>query len=254
MHIQPVAAELPKYVDTHCHIDLYPNPEHMCATVDASQVFTVAVTLLPSHFRAGFPHIQRFKYVRLALGLHPLRALEHQRELEEFRRLLPKTKFIGEIGLDFSKQGQPTRKLQEQSFKAVLRELAGKSIFTTLHSRGAESAVLEQLLEHGIRHAVFHWFTGPPVLVDDLVAGGYYLSVNSAMIKSASGRRIVDSIPPDRVLTETDGPYVQVAGRRAVPGDVIQVVQYLAAQWAVQEEHARALVVANWLNATAHIR
>jgi len=64
--------------------------------------FTVFVTNLPSAFDAAYPHAQRFRKVRVAVGLHPLSASTHtEQELTRFRELVTKTSFIGEVGLDF---------------------------------------------------------------------------------------------------------------------------------------------------------
>lgn len=61
-------------------------------------------------------------------------------------------------------------------------------------------------------------------MLEQAVAQGCYFSLNPAMMRSANGRRIADLLPPDRVLTETDGPFVQVGGRQARPADVATVV------------------------------
>jgi TatD DNase family protein len=97
-------------LDAHCHIDLYPDPSRIAIDAESAGVLTVCVTNLPSAFEAAYPHIQRFKKVRLALGLHPLRADAHtEGELVRFKTLVGETSFIGEVGLDFSRDGVATR-------------------------------------------------------------------------------------------------------------------------------------------------
>ena len=54
---------------------------------------------------------------------------------------------------------------------------------------------------------IFHWYTGPIGLIEDIVNAGYYFSINEAMTKTISGKKIIDKIPQNRILTETDLPY-----------------------------------------------
>ena len=90
-------------IDTHCHIDMYENPLEVALECEQKGVITIGMTNLPSHFELGRPHLLAFKKVRLALGLHPLYAESHKKELPIFLRNISKTSYIGEIGLDFSK-------------------------------------------------------------------------------------------------------------------------------------------------------
>ena len=64
-------------LDTHCHLDLYPDPNRTALNAESAGVFVVCVTNLPSAFLAARPHVRKFKRVRLALGLHPLSAELH---------------------------------------------------------------------------------------------------------------------------------------------------------------------------------
>jgi TatD DNase family protein len=73
----------------------------------------------------------------------------------------------------------------------------------------------------------------------------HYFSVNPAMIRSAKGRQIIEKIPPDRVLTETDGPYVQTNGRPAKPSDVNLVLDHFASIWKISFEEVEKKV---WVN------
>jgi TatD DNase family protein len=107
-------------VDTHCHIDLYPQPLSIAKEVEQRKITTVAVTYLPSHFELAEQHLRQFKYVRPALALHPMAAKDHEQELPKFRQLVERARLIGEIGLDFSAAGKPMRTRQEESFSAAV--------------------------------------------------------------------------------------------------------------------------------------
>ena len=135
--------------------------------------------------------------MHLALGLHPLAARVHARELPEFLRLAPSVRIVGEIGLDFSPAGNGTRELQLRSFRRIAESLSDRSRFVTLDSRGAEFEVLEILQQHRVRPVVFHWFTGSRNALLKLLEAGHYVSVNTAMVNSKKWRALPRSVMED---------------------------------------------------------
>jgi TatD DNase family protein len=242
-------------IDAHCHIDLYPRPTEVAFRADRARVLTVMVTNLPSAFEKAFPHVQAFGQIRIALGLHPLLAREHIREREPFRRLIDKTSYIGEVGLDFSREGFDTKDLQLDSFRFVLNALDNKPKFITVHSRRAESAVLDVMEESGYPFpVVFHWFSGPLNVLDRAAQKGHFFSINTAMTESPNGQKIIDRIPPGRTLTETDGPFVKIGGRVVEPSDVQRVERYLASSWSISGVDVRAKVKENFLKIVRPIK
>ena len=106
-------------IDTHCHFDMMSQPEAYIGQRELAGDIVIGMTNLPSHFQIGHPHLKGYKHIRLALGLHPLLAAESKSEVTLFKRLVDQTSYIGEIGLDFSKEGLATKDEQV----AVLREL-----------------------------------------------------------------------------------------------------------------------------------
>jgi TatD DNase family protein len=233
-------------IDTHCHIDLYPHPTEVAAAADLAGVLTIIVTNLPSAFERALPFVGPMKNIRLALGLHPLVAEQHKAELQKFRELVDKTSYIGEIGLDFSRAGYGTKELQLESLKFVLQSLKGKPKFMTLHSRQAESAVLDLLEEERQSPIVFHWFTGALSALSRAVNQGHFFSVNPAMVNSPNGKRIIETLPKERVLTETDGPFVKIGSRSAIPSDVSLVEDYLASEWQMKPYEVRMKIKTNF--------
>ncbi len=233
-------------IDAHCHIDLYRDPLAEARAAEARRDVVVAVTNLPSHYEMGVPHLRDMKRVRLALGLHPLMANQHARELPLFDRLISGVSYVGEIGLDFSPEGYRSRETQVESFAHVLRKISDRKRFVTVHSRRAESAVLEMLREAKIEHAVFHWFSGAKRDLLAAVDAGHLFSVNPAMVASENGRKLIAAMPPDQVLTETDGPHVALGGRPARPAEVATVVAHLARTWNEAEENVQARLRLNF--------
>lgn len=194
-------------IDTHCHFDMMPNPEKYISDIEQRGDIVIGMTNAPSHFQIGWQHVRTYKHVRLALGFHPLLAHELQNELPLFERLLYKTSYIGEIGLDFSREGKATKDIQIESLRRILSCLRGKSKILSVHSRNAEQELLSLLKEYEIKNVIFHWYTGNANLVPEILQEGCYFSVNEAMTLTNKGRRLIELIPHDKLLTETDCPF-----------------------------------------------
>lgn len=217
-----------RWVDAHCHVDLFPRPERLLAETERLGITTIAVTNLPSHFHLGYPHFRRYRRARPAVGLHPLLVTSHTAaERADFLRALPMTSYVGEVGLDGSTHGRAFLDEQRVSFEFVLEALARSPHLVTVHSRGAEAEVLDRAVQHGVRSMIFHWYSGPVGLIDSIVAAGHAFSVNASMLRSASGRRILDKIPPDRLLTESDGPHIKANGAVQDPATIPHLVTQL---------------------------
>lgn len=229
-------------IDAHCHLDAYPDPLRAAREVERSHVLTIAVTDCPSAFERAYPHVRSFKWIRLALGLHPLLGVRHAVERTRFAQHLARTSYVGEVGLDFSPEGLPTRAQQLDSFRHVLELVRARPRFVSVHSRRAESAVLDLSEELGVAPLVFHWYSGSLTQLDRLLRLGNSCSINAAMVRSQKGRTIIERLPPDRVLTETDGPHVTILGRAARPGEVGEVLAFLASAWGTTVGEADAQV------------
>lgn len=233
-------------IDSHYHLEAAANPTRVAESIESNRILTVAVTSLPRTYEAMRGRVSRYRYIRPALGLHPLLAAQNAKQLELFDTLKRTTSFIGEIGLDFSREGRSSRQGQIAVFRALLESVRGLNQFMTVHSRGAEAAVLDLVQQVRVGPVVFHWYSGPLGVLDELLAVGHYCSVNPAMIRSAKGRQIVARIPPARALTETDGPYVSGRSGAATPSDVALVVDYLSSVWSTSPQSVDHTVQVNF--------
>lgn len=245
-------------LDAHCHLDHYPDPLAMAHAADRAHIFTVSVTKNPAAFRRAYPHVRSLRYIRLAVGLHPLDPELHGPECAAaraaFRECLAHTSYVGEVGLDFSRSGRAWREAQIATFRFVLEQLAVTPKFVSVHAREAEVTVLDLLEEYAICPVVFHWYTGSERSLQRLLTLGHYCSVTPAMLRTAKGRAIVAAAPSDRVLTETDGPFCRVRGRPAEPQDVLAVERGLADAWGVVPLQARVRIWQNFLSAVPATR
>jgi TatD DNase family protein len=233
-------------IDTHCHLDLYDNPSELASELDQAGILTIIVTNLPSAFEQAYPHTRQFKHIRLALGLHPLTASDHLKERDRFKELLNSTSYIGEVGLDFSREGVKTKEIQIESFRFVLESIQNQPKLVTLHSRQAEAAVLDLLEAVALYPVIFHWYTGSLSNAKRALARGDYFSVNPAMVKTPKGKQLIAELPMDRVLTESDGPFVIMNGNPAKPYDVSSVLGYLSSVWKKSRDEAEEIIKQNF--------
>lgn len=242
----------PIFIDTHCHIDQYEKPLAVIRSLDSSAIVAVAMTTSPSAFIILRRRFADERHLRFALGLHPLHAAAlPESEWALFARYLTETRYIGEVGLDFSSQGMSSRTGQERAFRRVLQAVAGSNKVLSIHSRRAEVSVLDLLHEFKARSAVFHWYSGPLGVLDRILEAGHYCSVNPAMIRSVHGQKVIERLPKTRVLVETDGPYVKIGGRPATPKDVELVYQYLSERWGQSIPQVVEQVYSNFLTLLA---
>lgn len=233
-----------RFIDSHCHLDRYPRPMEVLRDASKSGVVVVAVTELPSAYQRLALRLGSRPSVRLALGMHPLRArLATALELTLFTRLLDRTDYVGEVGLDDSREGHSTLREQRKVFEYLLGQPRIRTKILTVHSRGAEAETIERLADAHVT-AILHWYTGALGHIDAALDAGFYFSVNTAMLRSRSGLRVLATVPPDRVVTETDGPYTKIAGRASQPRDIPQTVLALSRTWNEEPDQARARIFA----------
>lgn len=223
-------------IDTHCHIDLYPDPEQQLASSQRQGHTIIAVTNLPSHWKVGEPYFRGLKRIRQAVGFHPLLVQQHtSRERHLFEEIVRQCSYIGEVGLDNSPEGRGSFQRQMQSFEFVLRTIENQSKFLSIHSRSADKETLRLLKEFRRKQAVFHWYTGSLSVAEEILEQDHFFSINPAMIRSHKGQELLKILPRTAVLTETDGPHISHGRMKIKPGDVSSVYDYLADLWDLSE-------------------
>lgn len=222
-------------IDLHCHLDLFPEPAVTVARCVARGVYVLSVTTVPSAFEGTAALVPAGSRIRTALGLHPELAAARSHELVLFERLLPRTRYVGEVGLDGSREHRQSFGKQRAVFNTILqlcRNAGGKTL--SIHSRGAATAVLDALsLEPMAGQFVLHWFVGSTRQIARAAEMGCWFSVGPSMLSSRAGRESVAAMPADRVLPESDGPFGMVGETPATPWDAWKVVPSLAEYWRV---------------------
>lgn len=239
----------PDYVDFHAHLDLYPDLSQAIATCDSNRVATLAVTTTPKAFERNVELSSDSDFVRVGLGLHPQLVAERHSEIGLFESLLERARYVGEIGLDRGPAHYRSFELQTAIFERILNACAeqGDKILS-VHSVRATKPVLDMLDEHlppDRAGVVLHWFTGSKSEVRRAVDRGCFFSVNEGMLASASGKRLMQAIPLQRLLTETDGPFVARRDKPIEPGDVGRAVEMISELVGTSVEDVRRRIISN---------
>lgn len=218
-------------LDTHYHYDFLP-PQARSEFLDeiaGEGVEIVAQTLTPSDFAAleaeeerraeasspGGPHPSSPSSPRLSVGFHPWSiGPNYQRELDIFAHALTRTRFVGEVGLDYvpRRLQQVPAETQAEVFRRILEiissQRANGPYVLSIHAVRSASQVCDTLetTDTSGMVPIFHRFGGSSDELTRLIKQGGYISVNPAMLSTKRGRAYVTQVPADRLLLETDLP------------------------------------------------
>lgn len=193
--------------DTHAHLDLSTNFNEEVNSIEKLKIYTIAVTNLPPLY-IKFKSRVESKYIKPALGFHPELIEKYQKYIPQMWSLLYEAKYIGEVGLDY-KAAINSKAIQLSFFESLIHkcnDLGGKIL--TIHSRNSVDDVLSIIGGGFNSKFILHWYSGNLKNIDVAVANGAYFSINNAMFNSNNGLKIINHIPTDRLLLESDYPFV----------------------------------------------
>jgi len=171
--------------------------------------------------------------IKPALGLHPQLAHQRSQELLLFEELINETRYIGEIGLDGSKEFRNYIDVQIKVFRKILQicALSGGRILS-IHSLGAANDVLDVLEAYpDSGKPILHWFSGNYQELKRAIDIGCWFSVGPAMLRTKKGREITSRMPRDKILTESDGPFAKLNKKSLTPLDMPKVIEMLVQLW-----------------------
>jgi TatD DNase family protein len=236
-------------VDFHVHLDLYPDHQKAVQAYEQAGVYALAVTTTPLAWPQNQALTAGLRFVRPALGLHPQVIASRHEEISLWDEYLVQARYVGEVGLDASRQHYSSFDLQQRIFSHILGACArhgGKIL--TVHSVRSASRVLdliEELLPPDRGRVVLHWFSGSQKEASRATQLGCYFSINKEMLSTDRGKSLVASLRDDRILTETDGPFTNVDGKDSRAADIQLVVDALARTRGRSAEAQKHLILDN---------
>ena len=209
-------------MDAHMHFDLYDDRNEILSYIEKKESYTIAVTNLPQLFERYKHQYASNKYFQLALGFHPELVYQYSNQQLLFKNLLNKTRFIGEIGLDYTRKSKEEVMKQTEVFEKILEWCSGNNKILSIHSRSASKKVVDMLNGFDGK-IILHWYSGGITDLRRAIAQGCFFSINHQMLQSANGRNIVRNIPVDRILLESDAPFTKGLSKKYTIGfnDVI---------------------------------
>jgi TatD DNase family protein len=229
-------------IDSHCHLDFPDLARDLDDVVARARSAGVGrMVTISTRVRCHDEVLriaERFSDVFCSVGTHPHYAREEldvsAAELVE-RARHPKVVAIGEAGLDYHYDRSP-RAAQERSFRIHIAAARSSGLPLIIHSREADAdtaSILEEETGEGAFSAVLHCFTGGPDLARRAQALGHFISFTGILTfkNSAPLRALAATLPADRILIETDAPYLapgRFRGRRNEPAYVVETAKALA--------------------------
>ena len=188
--------------------------------------------------RAALALAERYPHVWAAVGIHPEDCADASEEDFAAIRALaehPKVVAVGEIGLDYYWEQNPSREVQQTVFRRQLELARERNLPVIVHDRDAHGDCLAIVREFPEVRGVFHCYSGSPEMAQELLKRGWYLGFDGPVTYKNARRapEVAAITPPDRILVETDSPYlapVPNRGRRNDSTNLPYIVEKLA-EW-----------------------
>jgi TatD DNase family protein len=245
-------------IDTHAHLDACPDPPDVLVAraVEAGleRILTVGTTI--ERCRGALELADRHPEVFAILGIHPHEAGGDERDrVDELRALLdhPRAVAVGETGLDHFRDYAPHDR-QRELFEAELGLAAELGLPVVVHTRAADEDTLDALSGFD-GDVVMHCFSSTHLLRPALERGWYVSFAGNVTYRNASELRLAATqVPADRILAETDCPYLSPEPRRGRPNEPANVVHTVGALAAARHEDTDELAAAVDANAARVFR
>lgn len=226
--------------DTHAHLDDRAFDPDRESLLQSLQEAGIGLVMNPGcsldSSRAACALAQRYRFLYAAVGSHPDAASEVNEDvLHSYRMLIrenPKVKAIGEIGLDYHYEDIP-RDIQQTAFRAQMALASEVGLPVIIHERDAHADGMAIIREFPTVHGVFHCFSGSAEMARQLTDMGWYVGFTGVLTFKNARRALeaASAVPIDRIVLETDCPYMSpepYRGKRNDPRRLVYMAQALA--------------------------
>jgi TatD DNase family protein len=252
-------------VDSHCHLaddafvkDL-PDVIGRAQAAGLTQALCILAADNPVEAERARDMVRLWPALRFGVGLHPHQAGQFSGRAADVVPMvrnvitsIPEARALGEIGLDYHYDFAP-KNAQQEVFRLQIRLARELDLPVIIHTREAEDDTLAILREESAAavRGVMHCFTGSPRLAEEALALGMHISFAGIVTfpKGANVREVAAVVPADRLLCETDSPYLAPTphrGKRNEPSWVIRVAEELATLRGVPLDDLRRQTGANF--------
>jgi len=226
-----------KLVDCHCHFDDYIE-EGIDKKIfqEALKNGVVCIVGVGMDFESSKKILEASKegnFLAPCVGIHPWESWKStDEEVKKISELIEENieilAGIGEVGLDFRFiKGADKWQRQREVFEFFVRIAAEYNLALNIHAVNAEKEIINLLNKYGIEKAVFHWYTGSFIVLQDILSSGYYISTNLSITYSRRVMEIIRQTPLNKIVLESDSPY-DFRGIMANPSHVRKVAEKVA--------------------------
>ena len=257
------------YVDVHTHLTHEEFDQDWEAVIKRAETVGLKAIIVnglePQSNRRILEMAKKFPVIKPALGIYPVNAafdkvpldlpfkvpaFDRDAEVQFIADCAKNGKLtaIGECGLDLHWIRQDSLAIQEKYWIKLLEIGMKYDLPVIIHSRKAEQRCVEVLAHHGVKKVNFHCYGGKvKQAVDAAEKNGWYFSIPANCIHNQSFQRLLEKLPPELILTETDAPYLgPVRGERNEPKNVLGTVALLAKLRGWNEKQAQQQVWDNY--------
>lgn len=237
--------------DTHAHLDFIKDLDKLIANAKKNNVKTIITNSVNLNSLDKSLEIKK-KYpeiVALAVGLYPEETLESN----HFDKLLTFVKdntssiiALGEIGLDFSRE-LPKKEIQKEVFINELNLARELKLPVIIHTRKAEKEVLEILKDYKDLKIILHCFSGNFKLVEKAIELDCYFSIPTNIVRAEHFQKLVEKVPREKILTETDSPYLSpFKEKENEPAFITETIKKISEIWKIDKDKIEKILETNF--------
>lgn len=238
------------YVDAHNHLDFYgENIDKAIEDINDNKIITLANSMDVDSYILNKEYAKKSEYIIPIFGIHPNSVAEFVGELKDIIPYIEESKLIGEIGLDFLWiEDRSLDSKQREVFYFILDEAVKENKFVSIHTKDAEQEIYDALKARDYNKAIIHWYSGPLDVLDKLIELGCYFTVSVDLGYSDLAEEVLNRIPLDKLLVETDGPTALewVNGEYGYPMEIKSVVKKAAIIKGIEEQKLSEIIYNNF--------
>ena len=242
------------YIDAHTHLDFFNHKiDHAINEINNFKILTIASSMDVESYSKNKLYSQRSQYIKATFGIHPWKAAEFKGNLEELISYIEESELIGEIGLDFFwVEDKHTYEAQRRIFNFILAESIKRNKVISIHTKGAEEEIYNILNSYNYNKVIIHWYSGDIKTLDKFIELGCYFTISVDIGYSKLTEEILDRIPIDRLLVETDGPTALewVNGEYGYPSVILNVIKRVSERKEISTDRLLKIIEENFFRLT----
>jgi TatD DNase family protein len=240
-------------IDVHCHLeqkDYEKDRDEVIKKCERELRAVITCCCHPDDFDLTMKMVEKYKnFVFATVSIHPeyIKEIEHLR-VDDFLKRIEENKEkivgIGETGLDFIIEEPEWREKQKELFIKFIDLAKSLNFPVVIHARKAFAEAIEILEKFGAKRVLMHFFTAKELL-PKVIKNGWWISVNTTLLNSKKIKKIVRDLPIEKIMTETDSPWLGPNGTRNDPTSVKFVIERIAEIKKIDFEEADNITTQN---------